>query len=190
MQIFQKLIKRMPLYLFIAVTQAFQLLGVGVIALINGRPIECLIIYLSFVVTRPIFGNSFHAKTFWCCTGVSWLAFWFLTSSVIPLSISITCAPLLGIGLSYFMHHVAYYFELKRFKNDHEIKTRVLLFKGMDQELLIETAKKKGLNETEIKWLKWKYVDKLKDEEIAFKMKYSISRARDYVNIAKKKFNS
>lgn len=190
MQILQKLIKRIPLYVFIAVSQAFQMLGVGIIALINGRPIECIIIYVSFIVTRTLFGNSFHAKTYWCCTIVSWASFWFLTSSVIPLSISISYAPLFGVGLSYFMHHVAYYFELRKFKCDHEVKTRVLLFKGMDEELLIETAKKKGLNETEIKWLKWKYVDKLKDEQIAFKMKYSISRARDYVNIAKKKFNS
>lgn len=190
MGILKRLISRIPLYLFIAITQVFQMLGVGIIAFINGRPIECLIIYLSFVITRNLFGNSFHAKTYWCCTIVSWTVFWFLTSSVIPLNISISCSPLFGVGLAYFMHHVAYYLELKRFKQDHEVKVRVLLFKGMDEELLVENAKKKGLNDTEIKWLKWKYVDKLKDEEIAFKMNYSVSRARDYVNIAKKKFNS
>lgn len=190
MRILQKLINKMPLYIFIAITQTFQMLGVGIIACINGRPIECLIIYLSFILTRNLFGNSFHAKSYWCCTIVSWTAFWFLTSSVIPLSISISCAPLFGVGLAYFMHHVAYYLELRRFKQDHEIRARILLFKGMDEELLVENAKKKGLNDTEIKWLKWKYVDKLKDEEIAFKMNYSISRARDYINMAKKKFNS
>lgn len=190
MQVFQKLIKRIPLYVFIAITQAFQMLGVGVIAFINNRPIECLIIYICFIITRKLFGNSFHAKTYWCCTLITWFVFWLLTSSVMPLSISISCAPLFGVGLSYFMHHVAYYFELKRFKEDHDIKTRVLLFKGIDESLLIDIAKKKGLNETEIKWLKWKYVDKLKDQEIAFKMNYSVSRARDYINIAKRKFNS
>lgn len=189
MQIFKKLIYKIPLYLFIIIAQAFQLFGVGIIALINGRPIECIIIYISFIISRNLFGNSFHAKTYWACTIVSWTVFWFLTSSVVPLNISIACSPLFGVGLSYIMHHVSYYFELKKFKQDHEVSSTITLFKGMDEELLVEAAKKKGLNDTEIKYLKWKYVDKLKDEEIAYRMNYSISRARDYVNMAKKKFN-
>ena len=190
MQIFKKLIYRIPLYIFIAITQAFQMFGVFVIAVINDRLIEACIIYISLVLSRNIFGQSFHAKTYWVCTGVSWLSFWFLTSSVIPISISMLCSPLFGIGLSYFMHHVAYYLELRKFKEEHEVSGKIMLFRGMDEKLLVATAKKKGLNDTEIKYLKWKFVDRLKDEEIAYRMNYSISRARDYVNMAKKKFNS
>ena len=190
MGIFKKLVSKIPFYVFVAITQAFQLLGVGVIAMINGRPIECLIIYICFIITRNLFGNSFHAKTYWCCTIVSWMVFWFLTSAVVPIYVSIACSPLFGVGLSYFMHHVAYYLELRKFKEQHDANSKVLLFKGIDEELLVDIATKKGLNQTEIKWLKWKYVDKMKDEQIAFKMNYSVSRARDYINMAKKKFNS
>ena len=190
MAILKKLILKIPLYVFIAITQAFQMLGVAVIAIINNRPIECAIIYFSLIITRNIFGKSFHAKTYWVCTLVSWTSFYFLTSAVVPLNMSITCAPLFGVGLAYFMHHVAYYLELREFKKNHEVSGNIMLFKGMDEQLLVETAKKKGLNDTEIKYLKWKYVDRLKDAEIARKMNYSISRARDYINMAKKKFNS
>ena len=190
MQVLKKLIIRIPLYIFIAITQAFQMLGVAVIAIINNRPIECIIIYISLIVSRNLFGNSFHAKTYWVCTLVSWISFYFLTSGVLPLSVSITCSVLFGVGLSYFMHHVAHYLELREFKKNHEIDSRITLFKGMEEHVLVENAKKKGLNDTEIKYLKWKYVDKLKDAEIARRMNYSTSRARDYVNMAKKKFNN
>lgn len=190
MQFLKRLIPKIPLYIFIAITQAIQMLGVFIIALINKRLIECLIIYITLVFSRNIFGKSFHAKTYWVCTIVTWLSFWFLTSAVIPISVSIFCSPLFGIGLSYFMHHVAYYLELRKFKEEHEVSGKIMLFRGMDEELLVATAKKKGLNDTEIKYLKWKFVDRLKDEEIAYRMNYSISRARDYVNMAKKKFNS
>lgn len=190
MQLLKKLVIKIPLYIFIAITQAFQMLGVAVIAIINNRPIECIIIYISLIVSRNLFGKSFHAKTYWTCTLVSWTSFYFLTSGVLPLNISITCSVLFGVGLSYFMHHVAYYLELREFKKNHEVTGNIMLFRGMDEHLLVETAKKKGLNDTEIKYLKWKYVDRLKDAEIARRMNYSISRARDYVNMAKKKFNS
>ena len=190
MQVFKKLIIKIPLYIFIVITQAFQLLGVALIAIINNRPIECIIIYLSLVISRNLFGKSFHAKTYWICTLVSWISFYFLTSGVLPLSISITSSVLFGVGLSYFMHHLANYLDLREFKKNHEVNTTIKLFRGMDEELLVEIAKKKGLNDTEIKYLKWKYVNRLKDAEIARRMNYSISRARDYVNMAKKKFNS
>lgn len=91
--------------LFVIVTQALQFIAVYAMACFNNRAIEFLFIFLSFQANRVVFGKSYHADQLSKCTLLTLVIFYFLTRGVIPLNISIFCAPLFGVYLSYVLNY-------------------------------------------------------------------------------------
>ena len=92
--------------IFVIVTQLLQFVAVYSVAWFNSRAIEFIFIFLSFQVNRAIFGKSYHADKLSNCTLISLVVFYFLTSGVFPLNVSIFCAPLFGVYLSYVLNIV------------------------------------------------------------------------------------
>ena len=90
--------------IFTIVTQLLQFVAVYSVAWFNSRAIEFIFIFLSFQVNRAIFGKSYHADKLSNCTLISLVIFYFLTSGVFSLNVSIFCAPLFGVYLSYLLN--------------------------------------------------------------------------------------
>lgn len=155
MQIFRKILSKMPFVLFVVITQSIQTAGVILLAIINKAPIECFFIYIAMVITRNLFGHSFHAKTFFTCTAVTWGIFYFLTAAVPPLFASIYSAAFLGIGISFFMHKVQIFLELLDKANN--LNKVFKLEKHCDENKLRTFCQIKNLTEFETDILVWKY---------------------------------
>lgn len=96
---------------YIIITQCWQALGILIIAIINNRPWECLFILIGFFIARRFFGKTYHASTMFACTIMTWVAFYFLTSSVPSFGISITIPCIFGISLSYVLSIIGEYIE-------------------------------------------------------------------------------
>lgn len=91
---------------FVIVTQGLQFLAVYSVAMLNQRAIEFLFIFLSFQVNRKIFGKSYHADQLSKCTLFTLVVFYFLTSGVFKLNVSLFMAPLFGVYLSYILNTI------------------------------------------------------------------------------------
>lgn len=92
--------------IFVIVTQGLQFLAVYSIAWLNNRSIEFLFIFISFQINRKIFGKSYHADQLSKCTLMTLVIFYFLTSGVVSLNVSLFIAPLFGVYLSYLLNIV------------------------------------------------------------------------------------
>ena len=92
--------------IFVIVVQALQFGAVYSIAWLNNRPIEFLIIFLSFQFNRLVFGKSYHADQLSKCTLLTLVIFYFLIRGIIPLDISLFITPLFGLYLSYALNQV------------------------------------------------------------------------------------
>ncbi|MFW9973097.1 MAG: accessory gene regulator B family protein [Candidatus Odinarchaeota archaeon] len=108
---FKEITKTAIFVLYILITQGWQALGVIIIAIFNNRPWECLFIFIGFIIGRHFFGKTYHAPTMFICTILTWIVFYFLTSSVPSFSISITIPCIFGISLSYILSMIAEYIE-------------------------------------------------------------------------------
>lgn len=92
--------------IFVIVTQGLQFLTVYSIAFLNDHAVEFLFIFLSFQFNRAVFGKSYHADKLSKCTLLTLVIFYFLTSGVFPLNISLFSAPLFGVYLSYVLNQI------------------------------------------------------------------------------------
>ena len=92
--------------IFVIVTQGLQFLAVYSIAFLNQRAIEFLFIFLSFQFNRAVFGKSYHADKLSKCTLTTLVIFYFLTSGVFSLNVSLFIAPLFGVYLSYLLNQI------------------------------------------------------------------------------------
>lgn len=92
--------------IFVIVVQALQFGAVYSIAMLNSRPIEFFIIFLSFQINRMVFGKSYHADQLSKCTLLTLVIFYFLIRGSIPLDISLFITPLFGVYLSYILNQI------------------------------------------------------------------------------------
>lgn len=92
--------------IFVIVVQLLQFVAVYSIAVLNNRPTEFLIIFLSFQVNRAALGKSYHADQLSKCTLLSLVIFYFLIRGAVPLDISLFITPLFGVYLSYILNQI------------------------------------------------------------------------------------
>lgn len=185
MQLFKKILTNTPLFLFICLTQGIQIAGVVIIALINDAPIQCAIIYLGMILCRNIFGDSFHAKSFWTCTAVTWSTFYILTAAAPALFICISGSAFLGIGVSFLMHHLHNYLTLLENKKINNF----VLQKHCDKEELHQECRIRKLTEYDYMLLCARYVDCLSGTQLEIKFTQSQQNIRKLIKEAETKFN-
>ena len=103
---------------------AFTLVMIIVIALLNKTLIECIFIVTSFWISKTMFGKPFHLKSMIQCFILSNFTYYVLNRITTPLGISMIIPVALGVGLSYITSKF--------------VKKNRKLYKGMPLELFDE----------------------------------------------------
>lgn len=154
--------------IFVIVTQGLQFLAVYSVACFNQRAIEFLFIFFSFQINRKIFGKSYHADQLSKCTLFTLVIFYFLTSGVFKLTVSLFMAPLFGVYLSYVLNIVQELIDnqivpkpfVKKKLRDQVID---ILGDNLDEEYITNYCLHLGLN-TKIAETVFLYLDNSKDD--------------------------
>lgn len=90
--------------IFIIAAQAFQLSGVMIIAYINHRPWECVFLLSGYIVGKHQFPSNMHAPTFFICTAITWVLFYFLSTGTPSFHMSYTAPCATGVLLAAALH--------------------------------------------------------------------------------------
>lgn len=153
---------------FVIVTQGLQFLAVYSVACFNQRAIEFLFIFFSFQINRKIFGKSYHADQLSKCTLFTLVIFYFLTSGVFKLNVSLFTAPLFGVYLSYVLNIVQELIDNQRVPKPFvkkKLRDQVIDILGdnLDEEYITSYCLHLGLN-TKIAETVFLYLDNSKDD--------------------------
>ena len=144
----------------------FTIFVVLLIANLNHTFIECIFILTSFWLSKKVFGKAFHLKSMIQCFIVSNLTYYCLNRITTPLGISIIIPILLGVGLSYVTSKLVK-------------KTYKPLYKGMPEELFVETILKiVDKDSTKYKICYDFYIKNESDVSLSFKYNYSVAGIR------------
>lgn len=154
--------------IFVIVTQGLQFLAVYSVACFNQRAIEFLFIFFSFQINRKIFGKSYHADQLSKCTLFTLVIFYFLTSGVFKLNVSLFMAPLFGVYLSYVLNIVQELIDNQRIPKPFvkkKLRDQVIDILGdnLDEEYITNYCLHLGLN-TKIAETVFLYLDNSKDD--------------------------
>lgn len=171
--------------------QLFQLAGVVIISIINHRLFEAISIYIGMVVGKACFRKSWHSDTFIICTITTWGIYYFLTSGVLPSSISIFCSVIVGFGLSYVMYVLAEWKEVVNTQIELQKESGKVCvdLKLVSIQELTEICQSKSFSETDTNFLvdfiknpkglkKYEIADKYNYEE-----KYIYKKAKRLIKI-------
>lgn len=146
---------------FVVVLSIAQVTLVGTLCyFINNALLQYLIIFVSFVFMRKVYGNSYHSDTVLKCTTLAILIFVTATRVALPPWMSVLCNILIGMCIAYMMYVWYYYFEYTN-------KNAITLRKGMSETEFDAYFEGYSFTETELKRLKLKYVEKKTYKEIA-----------------------
>ena len=163
--------------LFIALLSIAQFFTVGVACyFVNGVMFEYIIVFISFVIMRGVFGNSYHAQTITKCTTLALLIFITATRLSLPLWVSSLCNVIIGCLVAYMMYVMYYYIKFTNI-------TGITIYKGMcldDLNSLCDLYHVYGIDRT---ILKEYYVNRKRLDYIAMKVNYSVD------NVKKRKAN-
>lgn len=154
--------------IFVIVTQGLQFLAVYSVACFNQRAIEFLFIFFSFQINRKIFGKSYHADQLSKCTLFTLVIFYFLTSGVFKLNVSLFMAPLFGVYLSYVLNIVQELIDNQRVPKPFvkkKLRDQIIDILGdnLDEEYITNYCLHLGLN-TKIAETVFLYLDNSKDD--------------------------
>lgn len=96
---------------FNIVLAIFQIMLVGFASfLVKNTIVNFVIIYLSFIILRSVFKESYHAETVLKCTTMAMVIFTCATELSLDVNISILSSVLIGLLVA-FVLHIAYYYE-------------------------------------------------------------------------------
>ena len=123
--------------------------------------IQGIFILSSFWINKTVFGKAFHLDNAFHCFIVSNLTYYCLNRITAPIGISILIPIILGILLSYFTSKLV---------KDNKSK----LYRGMPTDLFDEIILKVvNKNDIDYKICYMYYIEKIKEENIAYKVNYS-----------------
>lgn len=126
----------LPIYLIgLGILQFGTVLLIG--KLLDGTIINMLYILLSFIISRKIFGESWHADTVLACTSAAALLFTVFDRLSVPLCYSILINGALGTILAFILHKLYVY--LNNENKLLELENRI-------DELNLELSKYKDIN--------------------------------------------
>jgi accessory gene regulator protein AgrB len=107
-------------FVFNIVLFIFQMLLVlSICYFIKNTLINVILIYISFVILRKVFGETYHADSIIKCTTISVILFITATELSLDINISLLSCIFIGIALSYGMH--VYYFYDNYIKQNNDV---------------------------------------------------------------------
>ena len=139
----------------------FSVFVILFIGTLNDTFIECIFILSSFWINKGVFGKPFHLKKASTCFIVSSLSYYTLNRLTWKIGISFLIPTILGISLSYITSKI-----MARQEN-------IYLYRGMPENKFYDLIKKVTNNEEHIEICKMYYVDKESNLKIAMKFNYS-----------------
>lgn len=139
----------------------FSVFVILFIGTLNDTFIECIFILSSFWINKGVFGKPFHLKKASTCFVVSSLSYYILNRLTWKIGISFLIPTILGISLSYITSKI-----MARYEN-------IYLYKGMPEDKFYDIINKVTDNEEHIEICKMYYVDKESNLKIAMKFNYS-----------------
>lgn len=169
--------------IFIVLLSVTQLAIVGTACyFINNTTYQFVIIFVSFVFMRHVFGKSYHADSVLTCTALSCFTFVLATKLVYPSYITILFNVIIGCLVAYIMHVWYYYFK-------YTSSSGITVCKGMSSEDLDNLCKIHNLKPMEYNVLNCYYVKGYKLDKIAITYDYSIDNIKKIKANALKKLN-
>lgn len=141
--------------------------------------LNILIIYISFVVLRTVFGKSYHADTIIKCTTLGAVIFMTATELSLDINISLLSSVIIGVLIAYLMHIYYYYDSYIKCNNDltkmsfDELKIKLYYLTELEVSLVYDY------------WHKYKNVSA---DDIA--EKYGYNKMKIYRTIKKIKNNN
>ena len=154
--------------IFIVVLSLFQFILVGAFCyFINNALIQYLFIFVSFVLLRFVFGQSYHSKAIIKCTTLAIVIFTLSTRIALPTWLSVLSNMLIG-GLIAYMMFVMYHFIR------YTTAQGITIMRGMDKEALKEICVVNNLSPVEEGILMDFYCNRWKIPKIAIKYGYSV----------------
>lgn len=139
----------------------FSVFVILFIGTLNDTFIECIFILSSFWINKGVFGKPFHLKKASTCFVVSSLSYYTLNRLTWKIGISFLIPTILGISLSYITSKI-----MARYEN-------IYLYKGIPEDKFYDIINKVTDNEEHIEICKMYYVDKESNLKIAMKFNYS-----------------
>lgn len=147
--------------IFIVMLSITQLFLVGTIChFVNNVILEYLLIFISFVFMRQVYGKSYHSDSVLVCTTLAVLVFVTATRLSLPLYISVLCNILIGCLVAYMMYVMYCYMNYTNYDG-------ITLRKGMLKEDLIKLCDIAGLTEQATNRMVLKYIERKTLQEIA-----------------------
>lgn len=163
--------------LFIVLLSIAQFFTVGVACyFVNGVAFEYVVVFVSFVIMRNVFGNSYHAQTIIKCTTLALVVFITATRLSLPLWMSSLCNVIIGCLVAYMMY-VMYYF------NKYTVTAGITIYKGMSLQDLNALCDLYNIENIDRTILIEYYVNRKRLDYIAMKVNYSVD------NVKKRKAN-
>lgn len=159
-----KLDNELAYKIYLVLFWLYNFFTVGVVLLIaflNDTFIECIFILSSFWINKGVFGKAFHLKKASTCFVVSSLSYYVLNRLTWNIGISFLIPVILGIALSY----ITSLFMARR--------ENMYLYRGMNEDDFYKLIKKVTENVEHIGICKMFYVEKKSIVEIAIKYNYS-----------------
>lgn len=159
--------------IFIVMLSITQLVIVGTACyFVNNAILEFVIVFVSFVFMRKVYGQSYHSNSVIRCTTLALLTFLISTRVSLPLWVSTLCNVFIGCLVAYIMHIMYYYIKYT--------KKGVTLRLGMNKDDLLKLCSEAGLSELNINRMVLRYVERKTIKEIAdieFVDDYTISQS-------------
>ena len=164
-------------YTFLFVVQEIITLGILIfVATLNHYLIECLFIFIAFLISKRIFG-AFHFKSFILCFFISNVTFFILSKLTVDINSTFVIPIIFGIGLSY---------TASRFIK----KTNTTLYRGISKEDLSSICKNKNLSTFETNLLTDIYCHNYSTVKIGLKYDYTDRHIRNLKNKALEKLEA
>jgi hypothetical protein len=159
--------------IFIVMLSITQLVMVGTACyFVNNAILEFVIVFVSFVFMRKVYGQSYHSNSVIRCTTLALLTFLIATRVSLPLWLSTLCNVFIGCLVAYIMHIMYYYIKYT--------KKGVTLRLGMNKDDLLKLCSEAGLSELNVNRMVLRYVERKSIQEIAdieFVDSYTISQS-------------
>lgn len=140
-------------------------LGIILCAIVYGKYVETLFVFICFLSLRYCFPKTFHCPIVYNCVFWSIEIFWIAVPNTLPITISIFSSVIIGFLMTYILYLIQDYFDLK-IKSEKDIKNISL----SELNKLLENSLLKNEEKFAIKYY---LIDGLKGQQFYNKMGYS-----------------
>ena len=125
----------------------FEIYLVYLLGKYYGMVIEMLLIMISFLISKALFGIPLHFSNNFICLGVSFITFYIAIRCTLDCGLSIFTNVLIGVSVGAITSYIATYMYREKAKIKKRNLVKELVELGLDIDKIQEICKKNGLDE-------------------------------------------